>query len=101
MTKLEYDEAFNQLRTELLVKERELMKRYALSNNTVKIGDIVADSIGSVRVNKILFYKGIMGAYPSCVYEGNELKKDGTIKMSRGRDPKPEIRGVYQGNVKS
>jgi hypothetical protein len=66
-------------RKNILIKEhdkkmKELNKEYALSNNTVKIGDIVTDHIGSVKVEKILLWGSIE---PSCVYRGIEYTKAG------------------------
>lgn len=99
MTQQEYDELLNKIRTETQEKEKNLARQFAMSNNTVKVGDIVSDYAGRVKVTKVKFTMVGARNYPECVYEGNELNKDGTIKMTRGRKSQPEIRGVYQSRM--
>jgi hypothetical protein len=72
-------------------KKLLLAKEYADSNNTVKIGDIVKDHIGSVRVEEIKY--NLRSIRPDCVYFGQELKKNG--------EPKKRVskRMVYQMNM--
>ena len=81
----------NILRNEHDKKVQELKSEYAFANNTVKVGDIVTDHIGAVKVEKILVW-GI--DEPCCIYRGIEYTKAG----------KPTKRGckrdVYQTNLK-
>lgn len=52
---------------------QQLKKKYALSNNTVKLGDIVTDHMGSVLVTKIsVNYSEV----PSAVFHGRVLRRD-------------------------
>lgn len=64
----------NDLRIEHDKKVQALSKEYALSNNTVKVGDMVTDHIGAVKVEKILIR---VTDEPSCVYSGTEYTKAG------------------------
>ena len=59
----------------------------------VKIGDIVTDHTGSVKVERITFYRGFNDSLPVCVYHGIELKKDLTPTK------KGDKREVYQNNI--
>lgn len=68
-----------------------LSKKYALSNNKVKEGDIVTDHIGSVKVERISVYLQLK--VPQCVYRGVEYTKAGhSFKSGAKRD-------VYQQNL--
>ena len=71
----EYDNEMQSLESEFEVKKKELMKEFAFSNNPHKIGDVVADHSGSIKIEKIKYGKSISN-YPCCVYIGIELKKD-------------------------
>jgi hypothetical protein len=71
-----------------------LQRDYAFSNSSVKIGDIVADHIGSVKVAKILYTIVHNGDYPTCVYRGVEFTKAGKPRKDKS------IRDVYQTNLK-
>lgn len=72
-----------------------LLKEFALSNNPCKIGDIIQDHIGKLKIEKINWYITHSPSIPSaCVYSGLELKKDGTpAKRQDGRK-------VYQTNLR-
>lgn len=92
MTIEEYKERINQLELEYNRKKRELQKEYAKLNVPHKIGDVVEDHIGKLKIERIAF---IWTARDEVEYEyfGIELKKDGTpCKRQTGR-------GVYQSNV--
>jgi hypothetical protein len=93
MNKSEYDIKRRQLTEDFEAAKNALAKEFALSNNTVKAGDIVTDHIGSIRVEKIKWTKGYGSDYPGCVYFGTELKKDLTPTK------KGEKRDVYQYNL--
>ena len=86
----EYKKKENAILIEAHKKKRALQRKYALSNNTFKIGDIVTDHIGSVRVEKILFY---YDQVPSCVYVGIQITKKGKPVKSG------EKRNAYQINL--
>lgn len=73
MTKEEYKQRTEELYREYRQKQRELDKEYALSNNEVKVGDIVFDSCITIKVEsiKVEAYGGIPHAY----FEGPRLTK--------------------------
>ena len=71
----EYDSKMQLLESEFEAKKKELMKEFAFSNNPHQIGDIITDHIGSIKIEKIKWGKGV-NQFPSCVYIGVELKKD-------------------------
>lgn len=65
---------------------------YARSNNPIKMGDIITDHVGSIKV------EGIKNTVPSsekpqCIYYGIELKKDLTPMKKQSN------RHVYQQNL--
>jgi len=86
----EYNNKMVVLKNEYNEKVSELKKEYALLNNIVKVGDIVTDHIGSVKVDKILVWET---SDPSCVYKGTEYTKAGK-PTKRGNK-----RNVYQINL--
>jgi hypothetical protein len=88
----EYISEKNILRSEHDHQVRDLDKKYALSNSSVKIGDIVTDHMGSVKVDKILIYSS-SDYEPCCVYRGIEYTKAGKpTKRGNKRD-------AYQRNL--
>ena len=98
MTIEEYKLLKQEYAEQALKKERRLAYIFATSNNTVKVGDIITDHIGSIKVEKISWgYFGSSGniSLPSCVYNGVVLKKDKT-PTKRGNNRK-----VYQINLKN
>ena len=91
MTLDEYHKAAEALRQEYSANVTKLAKEYALSNNTVKIGDIVTGNTGSIVVNKINI--SICRSIPQCIYRGVRLTKKGTPFKSG------EESVIYQSNV--
>lgn len=89
MTKEEYDKRVATLKNEHDKAIRELSKEYVLSNNPHKPGDVVADHTGSIVIDRVF-----ISYRPLCaVYQGRELKKDGTVKKNK------KVRQVYQSNL--
>ncbi len=78
------------LENEYFTERTRMIKAYCDAHNTHKVGDVVTDHIGSVKLHKISYY--VHSEHPCCIYVGLELKKDGTPR----KDGK--IRGVYQCN---
>ena len=62
--------------------------QYCNENNTVKIGDIVEDHFGKIKVEKIGYY---LSDIPECFYSGIILNKNGSV--TKKKDNK---RKVYQ-----
>jgi hypothetical protein len=76
MTPEEYDKRKKLIEEERKVKIIKLNKEYALSNNKVKIGDIVKGHNVIILVEKIRIYSGFLSkGYPMCEYIGVCLTK--------------------------
>ena len=90
-------EKYNSLIKEAEEKHKEVIfeidKKYAISNNPYKKGDIIEDHIGKGRILKMNLYKGFNSEYPSIVYTCDNLLKSGKISK---REPK---RFIYQNNL--
>lgn len=69
-----------------------LVKKFAIINNKVKVGNTVTDHIGSVIVEKIGIYNDEV---PGCFYTGVMLTTKGVVFKSGER------RTVYQSNLQS
>jgi hypothetical protein len=78
MTEQEFKDKQHALHKKYMKDKAALETEYALSNNTVKVGDVFTDNLGSIKVEKIKVWPGGFSKLPSCVYEGLVLKKDGT-----------------------
>lgn len=76
MTREEYRERLKHIHDDCKRRCKELAKEYALSNNPYKVGDIVEDDIGKLKIERIepVIY---LGDIPFCSYYGIELRKDG------------------------
>ena len=96
MTKEDYVNELKKLRTQYDEQVKLLGMKYASENNTNRIGDVVTDHIGSIRIESIGYCD--LGAngynrFPSVIYNGVQLKKDGSPK-ARGNK-----RTVFQINL--
>lgn len=91
MNPQEYKDRLSTLEDEFENKKKELIKECAFSNNPYKVGDIVADHIGSVRIEKIMATTS--DHKPTCIYYGLELKKDLTNRKDGSK------RRVWQINL--
>ena len=78
MSKEEYKSLIENANKERSEKIKSINKQFALDNNTVKIGDIITDGYITLKVEKITTFKSAYDEFPSCMYEGVKLKKDGT-----------------------
>jgi hypothetical protein len=92
MTQEEYKSKFDEINNDFQLKLKSLGKDYAFSNNPFKIGDIVTDHIGSIKIEEIKAYLSRF-PYPCCVYYGTEYTKKGEPNK-RGIK-----RAVYQPNL--
>ena len=83
MTKENYIFNLKKLEEDFEFERKKLARRFILANSYYKIGDLFEDHIGTIRIEKIftkfLHYDNI----PSCEYQGNEVKKDGTDKKKK------------------
>lgn len=85
-------EARHQTNMRLLTEFRQLQFDFALSNNKVKVGDIVTDHKGSILVTKI--YVDLTFGFPCMKYYGRVLEKDETPTE------KEMFRSIHQSNLK-
>jgi hypothetical protein len=67
-----------------------VIKEYLDANNPYKVGDIVTDHIGSIRITEIRYSHNPL----SCVYYGIVLKADRTTSTKKG-----DYRLCYQTNA--
>lgn len=91
----EYKDKLKEL-TDNFDRDKSLLaKQYAFSNNTLKVGDIVGDSVSKILVEKIMYTAGggFSNNTPECVYFGIELKKDNTPRKDGNK------RKIYQSKV--
>lgn len=96
MTELEYDNAVQEAEAIFLKKKKELSKEYAMSNNPHRKGDTIADHIGRIVIEEIKYTDRTgSSSYPSCVYFGVILNKDGS------KNKRNEKRHVWQTNIKA
>ena len=92
MTIDDYKKALSDLALQYEHARSEYHRQFALSNNTVKHGDVFTDHIGSILVERIGVCFSGLDTIPSCKYYGKELKKDGTPKKNN------TYRTAYQSN---
>jgi hypothetical protein len=93
MTKQEFDDKIKEIERKMKLEKRELYNEYALSNNPHKVGDIVSDHKGTIKIEKIKIVLGFRKEYPECVYIGSRLRKDLKPFKSGEHD------FVYQSNM--
>lgn len=75
MTKEEYKERTGQLYKEYKDKQRQLDVEFALSNNEVKIGDVVSDSCSTIIVEDIRVDSSWAGRLPMVYFYGTRITK--------------------------
>jgi len=95
MNKTEFEKQ-KQVLKDTYEKELDKLKtEYALSNNSVKIGDIISSSICIIKVEKILVAKqSYFSDLPECRYKGKKIKKDGKFFKDNSDDI------IYQSDLK-
>ena len=93
MTKEEYDNQIKEIEKEAAEKKKQLAQKYAFANNKIKKGNKVTDHMGTIIVEKFQYTYGGLSSYPSCIYYGTNLNKDGSTSK---REPK---RHCYQSNL--
>lgn len=90
----EYAAQLEAINSEAEAKRKALAVECAMSNNTVKVGDIIDDHIGRIQVEKISASQSGTTRKPCCIYYGNEINKLGKPKQ------KNKKRWVWQTNLK-
>jgi hypothetical protein len=78
MTPQEYTQKLELLQREFETAKKEISKRFVLTNNTVKIGDVIKDNTTAIKVEKIqIAMPFTRDELPSAVYTGIIVNKDG------------------------
>lgn len=77
MTQEEYHTHLISIEREYNNKILLLKRKYAMSNNPYKVGDIIQDNVGKLRIDRIGFTSNSF-TEPSCVYYGVYINEDGT-----------------------
>lgn len=87
-----YLQGIENLKNVFETERRKLIKIYVDHNNPHKVGEIIHDHIGSIRIEKIGYY--ISYEKPEATYTGVELLKNGTPNKKGNK------RTIYQQNLK-
>jgi len=91
----EYETKLNIINENYYKEQNALKINFAKENDPYKIGDIIQDHIGKIKITskKVVFTPS--HDFPSCIlYQGENLTKLGNINK---REP---IRLIYQFNIK-
>lgn len=89
----------NAIECEANRRQRKLEKEYALSHNTVEIGDIVSDRWDTIIVEKIMpMCGGGPNSLPYLLYFGTKTNKKGVPFRNGGK--KTVIQGLVQDVIK-
>lgn len=91
MSKEKLGNLLKDLEVEYEKQKKAIIVGYCMDNNTVKVGDVFTDHIGSILVDKIQASFGY--GEPCCVYHGVELTK----KLEPNKRGKR--RSAYQSNA--
>ena len=94
MTEEEYYKKIKALKDDFDREMSIVRNDYAMSNNTVQIGDIISDYVNIIRVNKIRTYNSDNSTPPKCIYSGDKITKKGTVSKTQ------PTAIIYQGNLK-
>ncbi len=93
MTQEEFKNEEKALSIQYEESRKELFKKFALANNPYKIGDIITDHTGTIRIERIQTHKGYSD-YPSCLYHGTQLnKKDLSVAKRQNHT------SIFQQNI--
>lgn len=92
MTKEQYDLAKKELEKEFEEKKKFLAIDFARENNPYKQGDIISDHYKTIKIERWKTTYGGFG-YPSLIYYGTALKKDGTPAKNQKEN------AIYQENI--
>ena len=97
MTPGDYEKELAELKNKFKAEKFALAKKYAISNNTVKIGDLITDHIGTIRVEKIKTAI-INSIVPHCNYWGALIIKGSEKPFKRGGKRWTSQRDIKKGS---
>ena len=92
MDKKEYEDRLSALNVEFSAKKKELAKEFALSNNPVKIGDIISDHYKTIRVES--FSWGFGFKQPCVYYSGTRLTKKREPAKHKAEDTNSKLSNI-------
>ena len=90
MTLDEYKDKTQAMQKRHTIELKRLAVEYVHTNNSVSIGDLVRDHIGTIKV-RVVLVSGLQ--HPECVYRGVQYTTRG-IAFKAGKE-----RDVYQSNL--
>ena len=91
MNKDELKSALKEAANEYELKKSEIYGMYAFSNNPYKIGDIISDNVGTIKIEKIKF--NVSFGESECVYIGTQYNKNGEVSKKQDHNT------IYQSNI--
>lgn len=94
MDEKQYMAEFKQLTNDFEINKKALIKKCAFANSPYKVGDIIQDFSGAIKIEKIQAGLNIYSK-PTCVYTGQMLKKDLTPTK------KADQRTIWQRSIKT
>lgn len=94
MTKDDLEKRLRSIELEAANAKNQAVHDYCMAHNTVEIGDIFTDHIGSIRVERITVAASFASSQFCCVYHGPELTK--TLEPKK----RSKQRSAYQCNAK-
>jgi hypothetical protein len=74
------------LEEEYNAKKSGLIRECVKANNPHKVGDIVSDHIGMIRIESIGAHRGGYNSLPTATYNGPILKQDGSERKNKERE---------------
>ena len=93
MNEKTYAQLKHEVHKKFSLEMKKLNREYAYSNTNVKVGDIISDHNGTIKVDDIGWAFSYMETLPGCLYSGIRLKKDLTPYKSKERET------IYHGNI--
>jgi len=80
----EMNQRIREINSKAEIECNKVRKEFAEANNPFKVGDIVEDHIGKLKIEEVKY--SFMWGVPTCRFLGVELKKDETpMKRQTGR----------------
>jgi len=76
MKEMDYFLKIDEINKKCNYEMNKLHKKFALSNNPYKQGDIIQDHCQIIEIKEISITKSILSKVPYCIYKGLKLKKN-------------------------
>ena len=95
MTEQDFDAEIIRIESEAKIQKNELYLKYAESNRTNNVGDVITDGSSTIEIKKHVVRFTGLSRYPDIVYSGIKLKKDLTPYKNGDWDT------IWQSNIKN